>query len=125
MKGYQYVGLRSVPLFPESLPRPIQERDQTFVIPAGIRPFLQPALDVDGRRVRGSNNELNRPDIVLLRLRPRPSVRVGDKCALVKGQHLTGLDIDREQAPSEIGGPPAPDEGSAPAPKRQPSFSSE
>jgi hypothetical protein len=79
------------------------------VVPAGIRPFLQPALDVDGRRVRGSKNELNRHDIVVLRLRPRPSVRVGDKCVLVKGQHLTGLDIDREQAPSEIGATPAPD----------------
>jgi hypothetical protein len=42
----------------------IRERDQTFVPPADIRQFLQPALDVDGRQVRGSKNELNCHNIV-------------------------------------------------------------
>ena len=71
--------------------------------PAHIRQFLQPALDVDGRRVRGSKNELNCHNIVLRRLCPCPSVWVGDKCLLVKGQHLTVRNIDGEQAPPEIG----------------------
>jgi hypothetical protein len=73
-----------------------------------IRQFLQPALEVDGRRVWGSQHELNRHDIVLLRLCPRPSVRVGDEGNLVKGQHLAVLNIDSEQAASEINGPAAP-----------------
>ena len=73
--------------------------------PADIRQFLQPALDVDGRQVRGSKNELNCHNIVLRRLCPCPSVWVGDKCLLVKGQHLTVRNIDGEQAPPEIEGP--------------------
>src|SRR5688500_6889451 len=76
--------------------------------PAYIRQCLQPALDAVVRRVSGAQHELNRHDIVLLRLCPRPSVRVGDEGLLVKGQHLAILDIDREQAPSEIDGPAAP-----------------
>src|SRR3954462_12100487 len=76
--------------------------------PVRIRQFLQPALDVVIRRVRGAQHELNRHDIVLLRLCPRPSVRVGDEGNLVKDQHLAVLNIDREQAASEIDGPAPP-----------------
>ena len=66
--------------------------------PVRVRQFLQPALEVDSRRVWGSQHELNRHNIVLLRLCPRPSVRVGDEGNLVKGQHLTVRNIDGEQA---------------------------
>ncbi len=75
--------------------------------PARIRQFLQPALDIVIRRVRGAQHELNRHDIVWLRLCPCPSVRVGNEGNLVKGQHLAVLNIDREQAASEIDGPAA------------------
>src|SRR5687768_36041 len=68
----------------------------TFMAPARIRQFLQPALDVVIRRVRGVQHKLNRHDIVLLRLCPRPSLRVGNEGNLVKGQYLAVLNIDRE-----------------------------
>src|SRR3954462_3555959 len=76
--------------------------------PVRIRQFLQPALDVVIRRVRGAQHELNRPDIGLLRLCPGPSAPVGDEGDLVKDQHLAVLNIDREQAASEIDGPAPP-----------------
>src|SRR4051812_24566819 len=80
----------------------------TFMAPVRIRQFLQPALEVDSRRLRGAQHELNRHHTPLLRLYPRPSVRVGDEGNLVKGQHLAVLNIDRKQAASEINGPAAP-----------------
>src|SRR3954463_11234524 len=76
--------------------------------PARIRQCLQPALEVGIRQVSGAQHELNRHNILLLRLCPRPSLRVGNEGNLVKGQYLAILKIDHEQATPKIDGPAAP-----------------